>query len=183
VITDAEVDKLQGRLAQAPRDRVRIRAVLQAEQGGLARWALVGPAAGSDAIDDDRRGQTGVDLARLKEVGTRITALPDGFHIHKTIGRFLENRRKMIDSAKGSIGRPPSPLPSATLLDDGHPVRLSARIRSAVLLAAPFRFSSTRTPGALRPLKQHSRRPGPLRGRQFHALGRGGARVSNTAIR
>ena len=35
----------------------------------------------------------GVDLDRLKQIGERITAAPEGFNVHKTILRFLDNRR------------------------------------------------------------------------------------------
>src|SRR5208282_4817234 len=55
------------------------------------RWA--GVKAAQDIADDDRRGATGVELERLRLIGERITAAPDGFNVHKTILRFLENRR------------------------------------------------------------------------------------------
>ncbi len=47
--------------------------------------------------DDPRRGNTGVAIETLKEIGAKITAAPQGFHLHRTIQRFLEARRKMIE--------------------------------------------------------------------------------------
>jgi 2-oxoglutarate dehydrogenase E1 component len=34
--------------------------------------------------DDPRRGKTGVNVDRLKTLGKQITAVPDGFNIHRT---------------------------------------------------------------------------------------------------
>src|SRR5215216_3949136 len=60
------------------------------------RWA--GLKAVREDVDDARRGQTGLAAAALKEIGSRITEVPQGFNLHRTIRRFLDNRRKMIDS-------------------------------------------------------------------------------------
>ncbi len=51
--------------------------------------------------DDPRRGITGADIATLKDIGARITAVPEGFHVHRTIQRFLDNRRKAIETGAG----------------------------------------------------------------------------------
>src|SRR5690606_435953 len=45
--------------------------------------------------DDEQRGQTGVAVAKLHELGRRITDVPKGFDIHKTVGRTIANRRQM----------------------------------------------------------------------------------------
>src|SRR4029077_8601690 len=47
----------------------------------------------SDDVDDPRRGHTGVAIETLKEIGRKITAVPDGFHVHKTSQRLLDTRR------------------------------------------------------------------------------------------
>jgi 2-oxoglutarate dehydrogenase E1 component len=77
--------------------------------------------------DDPRRGNTGVDLATLKEIGEKITAVPQGFHVHRTIQRFLDNRRKAIESGEGVDWATGEALAFCTLLLDGHPVRLSGQ--------------------------------------------------------
>jgi 2-oxoglutarate dehydrogenase E1 component len=78
-------------------------------------------------IDDPRRGETGVDLAVLKEIGARITSVPEGFTAHKTILRFLENRKKAIDTGAGIDWATGEALAFSTLLLDGHRVRLSGQ--------------------------------------------------------
>jgi 2-oxoglutarate dehydrogenase E1 component len=78
-------------------------------------------------IDDPRRGETGVPLEVLKEIGTRITSVPEGFTAHKTILRFLENRKKAIDTGAGIDWATGEALAFSTLLLDGHRVRLSGQ--------------------------------------------------------
>src|SRR5882757_9493556 len=55
------------------------------------RWADI--KFSSDA-EDPRRGNTGVALATLKDIGQKITTVPKDFNVHRTIQRFLDNRRK-----------------------------------------------------------------------------------------
>jgi 2-oxoglutarate dehydrogenase E1 component len=88
------------------------------------RWS--GVKAAQDT-DDARRGQTGVELARLRQIGERITAVPEGFNIHKTILRFLDNRRAAIESGDAIDWSTAEALAFASLLDDGFPVRLSGQ--------------------------------------------------------
>jgi 2-oxoglutarate dehydrogenase E1 component len=88
------------------------------------RWADVKVA---DQFDDPRRGHTGVELATLREIGERITTVRPGFHVHRTIARFLENRRKAIESGSGIDWATAEALAFATLLRDGHRVRLSGQ--------------------------------------------------------
>ncbi|MBL8589585.1 MAG: 2-oxoglutarate dehydrogenase E1 component [Methylobacteriaceae bacterium] len=89
------------------------------------RWA--GLKAAPSLADDDRRGATAVDAAKLREIGVRITQAPDGFNLHKTIGRFLENRRKMIETGEGLDWATAEALAFGTLVDEGHRVRLSGQ--------------------------------------------------------
>src|SRR5450432_3009642 len=98
LIIEGEVDKLRADW------RHRLEAEFEAGQGYKAnkadwldgRWA--GLKAAQDMIDDDRRGLTGVDLDKIKQIAVRITTTPPGFSLHKTIQRFLDNRRQMIES-------------------------------------------------------------------------------------
>jgi 2-oxoglutarate dehydrogenase E1 component len=77
--------------------------------------------------DDPRRGNTGVALATLKEIGTKITAAPKDFHIHRTIQRFLDNRRKSIESGEGIDWATAEALAFCSLLLEGRPVRLAGQ--------------------------------------------------------
>jgi 2-oxoglutarate dehydrogenase E1 component len=81
----------------------------------------------ADDIDDPRRGNTGVPLATLKDIGSKITSVPQGFHVHRTIQRFLDNRRKAIESGQGIDWATGEALAFGALLLDGHRVRLSGQ--------------------------------------------------------
>ena len=89
------------------------------------RWAGLKSASG--ASDDERRGKTGVERGRIEMIGRQITAVPDGFNIHKTIGRFMDSRRKMIDTGEGIDWATAEALSFGALLDEGHRVRLSGQ--------------------------------------------------------
>jgi 2-oxoglutarate dehydrogenase E1 component len=126
VVTEGEVEKMRADW------RARLEAEFEAAQGYKAnkadwldgRWA--GMKAGADA-DDPRRGNTGVALDKLREIGRKITAVPEGFHLHRTIQRFLDNRRQAIESGQGIDWATGEALALCTLLLDGHPVRLSGQ--------------------------------------------------------
>jgi 2-oxoglutarate dehydrogenase E1 component len=77
--------------------------------------------------DDPRRGQTGVEIARLKELGGRLTRLPKGFTPHRTLQRIYDGRRKAIEDGAGLDWATAESLAFATLLDEGFPVRLSGQ--------------------------------------------------------
>jgi 2-oxoglutarate dehydrogenase E1 component len=81
----------------------------------------------SDDVDDPRRGNTGAPIETLKEIGRKITAVPQGFHVHKTIQRFLDTRRKAIETGEGIDWSTGEALAFCTLLLDGHRVRLSGQ--------------------------------------------------------
>jgi 2-oxoglutarate dehydrogenase E1 component len=126
VVTDGEVEKMRADW------RARLEAELEAGQSYKAnkadwldgRWA--GMKAAHDA-DDPRRGNTGVALGKLREIGEKITKVPEGFHLHKTIQRFLDNRRQAIESGQGIDWATGEALAMCTLLLEGHPVRLSGQ--------------------------------------------------------
>ena len=77
--------------------------------------------------DDPRRGHTGVELATLKSIGEKITTLPTGFHLHKTLGRFMDNRRKSIETGAGIDWATGEALAFCSLLLENHRVRLSGQ--------------------------------------------------------
>ena len=126
VVTAGEVDKMKADW------RSRLDAELEAAQSYRAnkadwldgRWA--GFKTAGDA-DDPRRGKTGVEIATLKEIGEKITTLPPGFHLHRTLNRFLDNRRKAIETGAGIDWSTGEALAFCSLLLDGHRVRLSGQ--------------------------------------------------------
>ncbi|QTL05844.1 2-oxoglutarate dehydrogenase E1 component [Aquabacter sp. L1I39] len=88
------------------------------------RWAGFRPA---HEDDDPRRGDTGVDMEKLKAIGEKITKVPEGFNVHRTIQRFLDNRRKAIEDGAGIDWATGEALAFCTLLEEGRPVRLSGQ--------------------------------------------------------
>ena len=78
-------------------------------------------------VDEPRRGQTGVPLDELKDIDKGITAIPQGFHAHRTIARFMDSRRKAIETGQGIDWATAEALAFCSLLREGHPVRLSGQ--------------------------------------------------------
>ncbi len=127
VVTEADVEKMRADWRAHLEQEFEVgQAYLPNKADWLdGKWAGLKPA-GKDT-DDARRGLTGVDVALLREIGEKITRVPDGFHLHKTIGRFLENRRKAIETGEGIDWATGEALAFCTLLLEGHPVRLSGQ--------------------------------------------------------
>jgi 2-oxoglutarate dehydrogenase E1 component len=88
------------------------------------RWSGMKTAA---SMEDDRRGQTGVDLEKLKVLGQRLTKIPKTFAPHKTMQRVLDARAKMINEGAGLDWAMGEHLAFATLLDEGTKIRLSGQ--------------------------------------------------------
>ncbi|HUC02562.1 MAG TPA: 2-oxoglutarate dehydrogenase E1 component, partial [Methyloceanibacter sp.] len=86
------------------------------------KWSGIG-----HAEEGARRGVTGVDLERLKEIGRKLTTIPKGFTPHKTIARIMANRRKMIEEGSGIDWATAESLAFGTLLTEGFRVRLSGQ--------------------------------------------------------
>ena len=77
--------------------------------------------------DDARRGETGVALDRLKEIGLKLAKVPKTFKLHRTLQRVLDGRRKAIEDGEGIDWATGEALAFATLLSDGFKVRLSGQ--------------------------------------------------------
>ena len=78
-------------------------------------------------IGQDRRGVTGVDKKELLSIGKKITEIPKNFHIHKTLLKLFEIKRKMFTSNQPIDWATAETLAFATLLNDGFSVRLSGQ--------------------------------------------------------
>jgi 2-oxoglutarate dehydrogenase E1 component len=89
------------------------------------RWAGLKP--GYQASEDERRGKTGAPLESLKELGARLTTVPPEFRLHRTIQRFLDNRRNAIDEGVAIDWATAEALAFGTLLAEGYNVRLSGQ--------------------------------------------------------
>ncbi len=99
----------------------------KALEGSKADW-LEGEWSGLGLPEDDeRRGKTGVSKTKLKELGERITTVPDDVNIHRTLKRVVNGRAEAISSGKGVDWATAEHLAFATLLDEGFHVRLSGQ--------------------------------------------------------
>jgi len=77
--------------------------------------------------EEYQRGETAVDLARVKEVGEALTRLPADYKPHKTVSRLLAAKKKMIETGEGIDWATGEALAFGTLLLDGFPVRLAGQ--------------------------------------------------------
>jgi 2-oxoglutarate dehydrogenase E1 component len=126
VVSDGEVEKMRADW------RAKLDGELEASAGYIpnsadwldGRWTDIKAARD---VDDPRRGQTGAPLDALKEIGERITVIPQGFRAHRTIQRFLENRRKAIETGEGIDWATAEALAFCSLLREGRPVRLTGQ--------------------------------------------------------
>ena len=127
VITAGEVEKMKNDWRQ------RLDAEYEAGQSYKpnkadwldGRWS--GLRAASSTDDDPRRGMSGAPKEQLERIGKSISQVPPGFNAHRTISRFMENRRKMIETGEGLDWAMAEALAFGTLVDDGHRVRLSGQ--------------------------------------------------------
>ncbi len=77
--------------------------------------------------DVEERGSTAVPLERLREIGLKLTTIPERIDAHKTLRRVLEARHEAISTGHGLDWSTAESLAFGTLLDEGFPVRLSGQ--------------------------------------------------------
>ena len=73
------------------------------------------------------RGDTGVALQKLRDLGLNFTSIPEGIDCHKTLRRVIDARRAAIESGQNLDWATAEHLAFASLLDEGSPVRLSGQ--------------------------------------------------------
>ncbi|MFK7870545.1 MAG: 2-oxoglutarate dehydrogenase E1 component [Roseobacter sp.] len=74
-----------------------------------------------------QRGKTAISKATMKDVGTALTQVPEGYPLHKTVGRLLETRAQMFAKGKGFDWATAEALAFGSLLTEGFPVRLAGQ--------------------------------------------------------
>jgi 2-oxoglutarate dehydrogenase E1 component len=85
------------------------------------KWSHIG------LPDLEERGATAVPMQRLKDIGLKLTTIPDHVNVHKTLHRVLEARKAAILASEGLDWATAESLAFGTLLDEGFPVRLSGQ--------------------------------------------------------
>ena len=119
---------------EADEMRANIRANLESEyqvsegyKPNKADW-LDGRWAGFARTEEgELRGDTGIEVDKLKDIGRRLTVIPNDLNVHKTIGKLLDKRRDMIESGQGIDWSMAEHLAFGSLLMEGTPVRLSGQ--------------------------------------------------------
>src|SRR5262249_12115951 len=70
---------------------------------------------------------TEVEPEKLRSIAESINTMPPGFHLHPKLARFFEARLKAVQDGKGIDWGNGEALAYATLLDEGHPVRITGQ--------------------------------------------------------
>ncbi|MEO1019835.1 MAG: 2-oxoglutarate dehydrogenase E1 component, partial [Pseudomonadota bacterium] len=74
-----------------------------------------------------QRGSTAVSVDILRDLGLKLTDLPERLHIHPRLKRVIGNRRKAIEKGEGLDWATAEHLAFATLVLEGYAVRLSGQ--------------------------------------------------------
>ena len=77
--------------------------------------------------EEYQRGQTAIPSETFAEVGRALSAAPEGFPLHKTVGRLLEAKANMFETGSGFDWATAEALAFGSLLTEGFPVRLSGQ--------------------------------------------------------
>ena len=70
---------------------------------------------------------TRVDLTRLRDLASRVNTVPYGFALHRQVQRLLDDRKRMAAGAAPINWGFAETMAYATLLDQGHAVRLTGQ--------------------------------------------------------
>jgi 2-oxoglutarate dehydrogenase E1 component len=124
IVSAEEAEKMQGTFRAELEEELTAAEVYKPNKADWldGRWSRVGFAEG-----EERRGNTGVPLDRLREIGKRLTTLPTDFESHKTIVKLFARRREMIAQGKGIDWAMAEHLAFGTLVSEGKPLRLSGQ--------------------------------------------------------
>ncbi|MGZ5037051.1 MAG: 2-oxoglutarate dehydrogenase E1 component [Usitatibacter sp.] len=78
-------------------------------------------------VDWRQPAETAVALPKLKEAAKRLTDIPSNFKLHPSVERLLAARREMGEGKQALDWGMAENLAYATLVEGGHPVRLSGQ--------------------------------------------------------
>jgi 2-oxoglutarate dehydrogenase E1 component len=78
-------------------------------------------------VDWRQSAETAVPAAKLKELAKRLTDIPANFKLHPSVERLLAGRREMGEGRHNLDWGMAENLAYASLVDGGHPVRLSGQ--------------------------------------------------------
>ena len=78
-------------------------------------------------VDDDRRGDTAVEMDNLQKIARALTHYPSEFKMHKTLARIIAQKKKTLDEGVGIDWATAEAMAFGSLLQDGFGVRLSGQ--------------------------------------------------------
>ena len=118
-----------------------------------------------------QRGKTAIKKKTLAEIGVAITRAPEGFPVHKTVGRLLENRGAMFSGGTGFDWATGEALAFGSVMLEGYPVRLSGQdFCPWHFQPTPFRPGQSGYRGKALSAQQYPRRASPFRSHRFDAF-------------
>ncbi|MCH1426078.1 MAG: 2-oxoglutarate dehydrogenase E1 component [Alphaproteobacteria bacterium] len=79
------------------------------------------------AHGEDRRGETAVELDKLRQIGASMTTPPDGMTLNSKLLRIIKARGDMIAKGRGIDWSTAEHLAFGSILMEGNPVRLSGQ--------------------------------------------------------
>src|SRR5438094_8184139 len=101
--------------------------VAHCERPHRTRWHVGAWPGLEEASDDVRRGDTGVAVDTLREVGRGLVTVPEGFRLNPKIARQLEAKRAALDAGEGIDWATAEALAIATLCAERTHVRMSGQ--------------------------------------------------------
>jgi 2-oxoglutarate dehydrogenase E1 component len=79
------------------------------------------------AHGEDRRGETAIELDKLRQIGASMTTPPDGMTLNSKLLRIIKARGDMIAKGSGIDWSTAEHLAFGSILMEGNPVRLSGQ--------------------------------------------------------
>jgi 2-oxoglutarate dehydrogenase E1 component len=89
------------------------------------RWAGLGRP--DEPVLGRRNTATAIGEDAIRRLGELLTAVPEGFQVHKTLQRILDAKKAMFEAGSGFDWATAEALAFGSLLLDGHNVRLSGQ--------------------------------------------------------
>jgi 2-oxoglutarate dehydrogenase E1 component len=77
--------------------------------------------------EEYQRGETAIAPETFAEIGRALTTAPEGFNLHKTVGRLLDTKKQMFETGEGFDWATAEALAYGSLLTEGYPVRLAGQ--------------------------------------------------------
>ena len=86
-----------------------------------------GFAAPREPITERRAAASGIQQHQIDQLAEVLTTPPEGFNLHKTLGRILAAKKQMFETGEGFDWATAEAMAFGSLLQEGYPVRLSGQ--------------------------------------------------------